>query len=169
MGHREHRETAPKSITLAVITVSDTRTPSTDESGMLICDLCRQAGHQPVHHVVVPDEPGKVRSAVSEALARPGVQAVLVNGGTGISGRDRTFEAISGLFELRLDGFGELFRHLSYQEIGPAAMLSRAVAGVVLGRPVFSMPGSPAAVRLAMERLILPELAHVVAEAAKRS
>ncbi len=169
MGHREHRETAPRSITLAVITVSDTRTPETDESGMLISDLCRQAGHQTVHHVVVPDDPGKLRSAVSEALARPGVQAVLVNGGTGISGRDRTFEAISGLIEMRLDGFGELFRHLSYQEIGPAAMLSRAVAGVVAGRPVFSMPGSPAAVRLAMEKLILPELSHVVAEAAKHS
>ena len=169
MGHREHREAAPRSIALAVITVSDTRTPATDESGKLIVDLCRQAGHQSVHQLVVPDDPERVRDAVVAAVAIPAVQAVLVNGGTGISGRDRTFEAISALLDLRLDGFGELFRHLSYQEIGAAAMLSRAVAGLVSGRPVFSMPGSPAAVRLAMEKLILPELSHVVAEAAKRS
>lgn len=169
MGHREHREKAPRSLSLAVITVSDTRTPETDDSGRLIAELCRAAGHIVRSHQIVPDEPDRVRDELHRALERADVQVVLVDGGTGLSPRDRTFEAIAGMLDRRIDGFGELFRALSYQQIGAAAMLSRAVAGLSRGKPVFSMPGAPAAVRLAMEKLILPELGHIVAEADKKS
>jgi molybdopterin adenylyltransferase len=167
MGQREHKDRAPRSLSVAVITVSDTRTPDTDESGRLIGDLCRAAGHSVALWSVVKDDPDRVRSVVASALERDDVNAVLVDGGTGLSARDRTFEAIAGMLDKRIDGFGELFRALSYAEIGPAAMLSRAVAGLVRRKPVFSMPGSPQAVRLAMEKLILPELGHVVAEAGR--
>jgi len=167
MPHAGHHGGA-RTLKLAVITVSDTRTHETDESGRLIEDLCRAAGHVIACRVVVPDEPDRLRRELETILAG-GVDAVLANGGTGISARDRTFDAIVGMLDKRLDGFGELFRWLSYREIGAAAMLSRAVAGVVSGTPVFSMPGSPAAVRLAMEQLILPELVHVVGEASKRT
>jgi molybdenum cofactor biosynthesis protein B len=165
--HEAPHDAAPHrhSLSLGVITVSDTRTPETDESGKLIGDLCRAAGHSIASMCIVPDEPEQVRGALAAALGRADVEAVLVNGGTGVSARDRTFEAITSSLDRRIDGFGELFRSLSYQEIGARAMLSRAVAGVRSGKPVFSMPGSPAAVRLAMEKLILPALGHVVAEA----
>lgn len=153
------------SVGVAILTVSDTRTPETDQSGALVADLCRAAGHTVAERSIVPDDPDRVAAAVEGLLSRDDVEAVLVNGGTGISGRDRTHEAIASLLEKRLDGFGELFRHLSFQQIGPAAMLSRAVAGVAARRPIFSIPGSTAAVRLAMERLILPTLGHLVAEA----
>ncbi|HEY3176209.1 MAG TPA: MogA/MoaB family molybdenum cofactor biosynthesis protein [Candidatus Polarisedimenticolia bacterium] len=169
MGRREHQAKAPKSISLAVITVSDTRTEAEDESGALIRRLCVKAGHTVAAYRLVPDEPAQVRSALWELLARPDVRAILINGGTGISARDRTFEAVSATLGRRIDGFGELFRALSYAQIGPAAMLSRAVAGIASGVAIFSMPGSPPAVRLAMEKLILPEIGHVVAEAAKLS
>ena len=167
--HSAHAGHAARTLSLAILTVSDTRTPDTDESGDLIDRLCRGAGHLVAWRGIVPDEPSRVRQQLDSALARGDVHAVLVNGGTGISARDRTFEAIAGALDKRLDGFGEIFRALSYQEIGSAAMLSRAVAGLAGGKPVFSMPGSPAAVRLAMEKLILPELAHVVAEASRQT
>lgn len=166
MGHREQ---AFPAVSLAVLTVSDTRTQTTDESGALIRALCTAAGHRVTQYRLTPDEPDLVRAALVELVSRSDVQAVLINGGTGISARDRTYEAVSTMFERRIDGFGELFRALSYQEIGAAAMMSRAAGGLISGRPVFSMPGSIAAVRLAMERLILPELAHAVAEAQKTS
>jgi len=166
MGHREEEFRA---VSVAVLTVSDTRTEATDESGELIRSLCAAAGHTIRHYGIVPDEPADVRAVVKEWVSQPDVEAVLINGGTGISTRDRTFEAIDSLFERRIDGFGELFRALSYQQIGAAAMMSRAAAGLVSGRPVFSMPGSPGAVRLAMEKLILPELGHVTGEARKKS
>jgi len=168
MGHRGHRDGDARTVSLAVLTISDTRTEATDESGALIRRLCAQAGHTVAAWRIVADEPGLVRAALADLLERPGVQGVLVNGGTGISPRDRTFEAIAGMMDRRIEGFGELFRALSYQEIGAAAMLSRAVAGLISGVPVFSMPGSPEAVRLAMETLILPGIGHVVAEAAKK-
>jgi molybdenum cofactor biosynthesis protein B len=169
MAHREHRDNDARTISIAVLTISDTRTEATDESGALIRRLCAEAGHTVAAWRIVADEPGQIRAALADLLARPGVRAVLVTGGTGLSARDRTFEAIAEMMDRRIEGFGELFRALSYQEIGAAAMLSRAVAGLVSGVPVFSMPGSPAAVRLAMEKLILPGLGHVVEEAAKKS
>lgn len=166
MGHRGQPFRA---VSVAVLTVSDTRTEASDESGSLIRALCAGAGHLVTQYRLTPDEPDQVRAALADLVSRSDVQVVLINGGTGISARDRTFEAISTMFDRRIDGFGELFRTLSYQEIGAAAMMSRAAGGLVSGRPVFSMPGSTAAVRLAMEKLILPEMAHAVAEAQKQS
>lgn len=167
MGLHEHQASAPRRVACAVLTISDTRTPETDESGRLARELLEKAGHRVVHAAILPDEPERVSEALAALLMRSDVEAVLVNGGTGISPRDRTHEAVTALLDRRLDGFGELFRALSYAEIGAAAMLSRAAAGTARGRVLFSMPGSPAAVRLALEKLILPELGHAVGEARK--
>jgi molybdenum cofactor biosynthesis protein B len=157
----EHKAHAPVRIRCVVCTVSDSKTPETDTSGRLIRELLTAAGHEVVEHQIVRDEPSQVHAVIRRACTVPGVQAVIFTGGTGITARDQTFEAIDALLEKRLPGFGELFRQLSYQEIGSAAMLSRAQAGVRAGRAIFSLPGSPAACRLAVERLILPELSHI--------
>ncbi len=167
MAHHEHRKHGPAAIRCAVVTVSDTRTEETDSSGAAIRELLAGAGHEVVRYAIVPDEPERIRALIGEIRAAGAARAVIVNGGTGISRRDRTFEAVSALLDKKLDGFGELFRSLSYAEIGSAAMLSRAVAGLSGELVIFSVPGSSAAVRLAMEKLILPELGHVVGEAAK--
>jgi molybdopterin adenylyltransferase len=166
MGHEEHRRAGPRAVAVFVITASDSRGEAEDASGRLLRESAAAAGHQVVGHRVVKDEPDQIRAALEEAV-RAGAQAVLVSGGTGISGRDRTYEAVAGILEKRLDGFGELFRMLSFAEIGSAAMMSRAVAGTWRGRIVFSMPGSTAAVRLAWEKLIAPELGHLVFELGK--
>lgn len=166
MGHEEHRSEAPRSVRVFVVTASDTRGEAEDESGAFLREALARAGHALAGYRVVRDEPAEIRAALAEA-ARAGADAVVVNGGTGIAARDRTYEAVAGLLEKRLDGFGELFRMLSWQEIGSAAMLSRAVAGVWDGRAVFSVPGSRAAVRLAWEKLVGPELGHVVRELRK--
>ena len=166
MGHEEHRHEAPRSIRIFVVTASDTRGEAEDESGAFLKDAIARAGHALAGYRIVKDEPAELRAAL-EAAAAAGADAIVVNGGTGIAARDRTYEAVSGMLEKRLDGFGELFRMLSWEEIGAAAMLSRAVAGVWGGRAVFSMPGSKAAVRLAWEKLIGPELGHVVRELRK--
>jgi len=151
-----------------VVTASDSRGEAEDTSGAYLKSALAAAGHVLAGYRIVRDEPAEVRSAL-DAAAAAGAEAVIVNGGTGISGRDRTYEAVAGLLEKRLDGFGELFRMLSFQEIGSAAMLSRAVAGAWQGRAVFSVPGSTAAVRLAWEKLIGPELGHVAFELAKHA
>jgi molybdopterin adenylyltransferase len=166
MGHEEHRREAPRSIRIFVVTASDTRGEAEDESGAFLRAAAAEAGHVVAGYRLVKDEPAEIRAALDEA-ARAGAEAVVVNGGTGIAARDRTYEAVAGLLEKRLDGFGELFRMLSFPEIGSAAMLSRAVAGVWDGRVVFSVPGSRAAVRLAWERLIAPEVGHVLRELRK--
>jgi molybdenum cofactor biosynthesis protein B len=168
MSHEEHRREGPQAVRLAVVTASDTRDEAQDSSGAFLRHAAAGAGHPVVSYRVVKDEPDAIRGALAEALAA-GAQAVLVNGGTGISARDRSYEAVSSLLEKRLDGFGELFRALSYAEIGSAAMLSRAVAGVWRGCVVFSMPGSTAAVRLAWEKLVAPELGHLVRELEKHA
>ena len=160
----EHKAHAPRAVDCLVCTISDSKTAETDVSGRLLRELLTGAGHVVVDARIVRDEPAEVRAVVEAACADPRVQAVILTGGTGISRRDQTFAAIEGLLEVRLPGFGELFRMLSYQEIGSAAMLSRAQAGVRAGRLLFSLPGSPAACRLALERLILPELGHMVRE-----
>jgi molybdenum cofactor biosynthesis protein B len=167
MGHHDHKASSPRSIACAVLTISDTRTTETDESGRMTRDLLERAGHRVAHAEILPDDPSRVAAVIGSLLVRDDVEAVLINGGTGISPRDSTHEAVLGLLDRRLDGFGELFRALSYDEIGAAAMLSRALAGTARGRVLFSMPGSPAAVRLALEKLILPELGHIVGEARK--
>jgi molybdopterin adenylyltransferase len=166
MGHEEHRHEAPRTLRIFVVTASDTRGEAEDESGAFLKAAVAQAGHVLAGYRIVRDEPAQLRAALEEA-ARAGADAVVVNGGTGIAARDRTYEAVAGLLEKRLDGFGELFRMLSYAEIGSAAMLSRAVAGVWGGRAVFSVPGSRAAVRLAWEKLIGPEIGHVLREIRK--
>jgi molybdenum cofactor biosynthesis protein B len=166
MGYQEHEQRAqaeaPKAIRCAIITISDTRTPETDTSGAAIRAALDAAGHMVAHYRIIKDEPAQIAALVSELAA--GCQTILTNGGTGIARRDSTFEAIDALIEKRLPGFGELFRMLSYAEIGPAAMLSRATAGTIGGALVFCMPGSTGAVQLAMEKLIIPELPHLIWE-----
>jgi molybdenum cofactor biosynthesis protein B len=161
----EHRSTAPAAIRCAVITVSDTRTPETDTGGQTIVELLGAAGHQIAERQIIRDEPGQMRPLLERLRDAADIDAVLLTGGTGVSSRDQTFETVTGLITKPLPGYGELFRMLSYQEIGAAAMLSRAVGGLMGNTIVLTMPGSPGAVRLAMEKLILPELAHVVREA----
>jgi len=164
MSHESHRPGAPLSIGVAIVTVSDTRTAADDRSGDLARELFQDAGHRIADHRIVKDEPDLVRGALLDLAPRADVRAIVLTGGTGISRRDRTFEAVASLLERRIDGFGELFRALSYLEIGSAAMLSRAVGGVLGDTVVFSLPGSTAAVRLGVAKLILPELGHLIAE-----
>jgi molybdenum cofactor biosynthesis protein B len=163
----EHRAAAPGSLGLAVLMVSDTRTPETDTSGDLIVRLAEAAGHRVLERRIVPDEPEQMRPLLHDWCARGDVQAILVTGGTGISPRDQTFETITGLLTKTLTGYGELFRMLSYAEIGPACLLSRAVGGLMGRVAILVMPGSRAGVELAMTRIILPELPHIVREATK--
>jgi molybdenum cofactor biosynthesis protein B len=167
MSVAEHKAVAPHSIQCFIVTVSDTRTLENDSSGQTIADLLTAAGHLVTGRALVRDDPELVHSVIGRHLADRGVQVLITSGGTGITSRDSTYEAVSALLEKRLDGFGELFRMLSYQEIGPAAMLTRACAGLVARRIVIALPGSPAAVRLAMEKLIIPELGHLVQQASK--
>ncbi len=162
MSPHSHGSTDPSRVACAVITASDTRTLDDDESGALMRALLEKAGHPVRLHRVVPDEPGAIRAAIAEAEDDPGIRAILLCGGTGIAPRDRSFEAVGGLIERPLPGFGELFRVLSFRLVGSAAMLSRAVGGVRGRRAVFSLPGSPGAVRLALEELIVPELGHLI-------
>jgi len=163
----EHKATAPHSIGCWILTVSDTKTPETDTSGQLIRKLLVDAGHQVVGSAIVRDEPKEVQRVIREACANDEVRAVLVTGGTGITSRDSTYEAIEALLDKRLPGFGELFRMLSFEEIGAAAMMSRAQLGVHARRIVVSMPGSPNACRLALEKLIIPELSHLIREVSR--
>ena len=159
----EHKAQAPREpIGCYVLTVSDTRTPESDTSGKAIRDLFVEAGHQITGFTIVRDEPPQVTAVIQQQLASPETRVVVTTGGTGITSRDGTFEAVDRLFEKRLDGFGELFRMLSFDEIKAAAMLSRATAGTVGRKAIFVLPGSENAVRLAMSKLIVPELRHVI-------
>jgi molybdenum cofactor biosynthesis protein B len=161
----EHKQRAPASVRCFVLTVSDTRTEGSDTSGRAIAELLSASGHSVTGRTIVKDEETTVRTTIERQLASGDVDAIIVTGGTGITSRDRTFEAVDALLEKRLDGFGELFRMLSYEQIGPAAMMSRATAGLAAGHVVVALPGSEAAVRLAMEKLLLPELGHLVQQA----
>lgn len=165
--HQQHKAHAPAKVRCLVITCSDTRTTDTDTSGRLIMKLLADQGHEVAGYHLVKDEPAQITATIAAGLTDDAVQAVIVNGGTGISRRDSTFEAVDALLEKRLDGFGEIFRYLTYQDIGSPAIMSRATAGIVKGRVLFSTPGSENAVRLAMEKLILPELGHLVKELTK--
>jgi molybdenum cofactor biosynthesis protein B len=160
-----HRQQASSqgSVPIAIVTVSDSRTPETDTSGQLIRELAEAAGHRIAGHRIVKDEPDQVAQALDDFAAGE-ARLIIFNGGTGISQRDRTYDVISKKLEKTLPGFGEIFRMLSYEQVGAAAMLSRATAGVYRNRVVFSTPGSPNAVRLAMEKLILPEIQHLAWE-----
>jgi molybdenum cofactor biosynthesis protein B len=165
MSAEQHRQTAPAVLGFAILTVSDTRAQRDDVSGRAIRDLISAAGHPIVDSTLVPDEQEAIRGAVRRFLALPEVAVVVATGGTGFSPRDVTLEAVAPLFERPVEGFGELFRMLSYQQVGAAAMLSRAAAGLVGGKAVFLLPGSPKAVALAMEKLILPEAGHLLGQA----
>lgn len=166
-SHHEHKDHAPSSIGCMVITCSDTRTPDTDTSGQLIRKFLQEQGHTVVEHHLVKDDAAQIQLRIARATANKTVQAIIINGGTGISRRDSTFEAVDAMLEKRLAGFGEIFRLLTFQDIGSPAIMSRATAGIIDGRVLFSIPGSENAVRLAMEKLILPELGHLVRELTK--
>jgi molybdenum cofactor biosynthesis protein B len=164
-----HPDTLNLTVNGAVITVSDSRSPSTDKSGQLIKQLLENVGHYLSFYAVIKDEAELIRELLEDLSQRLDVDVVIFNGGTGIAPRDTTYDALEGLLEKTLPGFGELFRFLSYQEIGSRAIASRAVAGVYRGKLIFSIPGSSNAVKLAMEKLILPELVHLVKQLGKSS
>lgn len=167
MSHVEHKALAPLSVACYVLTVSDTRTEETDTSGRAIREMLEAVGHTITGHAILRDDPDMVAAHVRLQLAHRETQVILTTGGTGITSRDGTFEAIDRMLEKRLNGFGELFRMLSFEAIGPAAMMSRATAGTVSRKAIFVLPGSEQAVRLAMSRLILPELGHVVQQVSR--
>lgn len=167
MSQQAHRAAGPRHIGCFVLTVSDTRTEATDTSGRAIAELLAAGGHHVTGHQIVRDEPAEVTRAILDQLATDAVDVVITTGGTGITSRDSTYEAIDRLLEKRLDGFGELFRMLSFNEIGAAAMMSRATAGVARGKIIAALPGAENAVRLAMTRLLLPELGHLVQQVRK--
>jgi molybdenum cofactor biosynthesis protein B len=165
MSIEQHRRSAPGVLGFGLITVSDSRTPEDDVSGRALSGLAHVGGHRVEGPVLVPDDVAAIRGAVRDMLARSGVDVVVLTGGTGFSPRDVTLDAVTPLLERPIEGFGELFRFLSYQQVGAAAMLSRAAAGMVGDRVVFLLPGSPKAVSLAMEKLSLPEAGHLLAQA----
>lgn len=165
MSTLEHKKQAPKIVCCKVITVSDTRDRETDKSGKLMIELLQQEGHQMMDYIIVKDEAGPIKEEILSGCSNEEIDVLLINGGTGIAKRDVTIETVQSLLEKEMVGFGELFRMLSYTEdIGSSAILSRAIAGVVKNKAVFSTPGSTGAVRLAMTKLILPEIGHVVRE-----
>lgn len=162
MAVTEHKDKAHRTVACAVITASDTRNEETDTSGKKIKDLLATQHHATVSYQILKDEPTQISAAVQALLERSDVDAIIINGGTGIAPRDTTFEAIQELLEKEIPGFGELFRMLSYQDIGSAAMMTRATAGVAKGKIIVSLPGSPGAVELGMTKLVLPELGHML-------
>ena len=164
MSHIAHKATSPASVRCYVLTISDTRTPANDTSGLAIAELLEANGHEVSGRSIVKDDPDAIRSTLLKQLDSSATQVIITTGGTGITSRDSTYEVVCDLFDKRLDGFGELFRMLSYQEIGPSAMLSRACAGTAQGKIIVALPGSENAVRLGMTRLLLPELGHLVRE-----
>lgn len=165
MAVHEHKAKAPKKVTFLVVTISDTRSEETDRSGARIKELVGEAGYAVGGYRIVRDEPEQIETLLREALARTELDIVVLNGGTGISPRDGTYEAVSRVLEKKLDGFGEIFRYLSYLDIGSSAIMSRAVAGIAQGKVIISLPGSTGAVELAMRKLVIPEVGHMVAQA----
>ena len=164
MGLEQHRSAAQPRVSVYVVTLSDTRDASGDTSGQLVRDTLQAAGHHVAGSCILREDAQTLQRGLAEIVAQPGFDVVIVNGGTGIAPRDRAPDVLAALYERTLPGFGELFRALSYAEIGSAAMLSRASAGIARGKLVLSLPGSRAAVRLALEKLILPEIGHLVGE-----
>ena len=164
MSHLDHRATSPASVRCYILTISDTRTADTDTSGRAISELLAASGHEVAGRAIVKDDPDAIRHTLLTQLDHTAAQVIITTGGTGITSRDSTYEVVCNLLEKRLEGFGELFRMLSYEEIGPAAMMSRACAGTAHGKIIVSLPGSEHAVRLAMTKLIVPELGHLVRE-----
>ncbi len=167
MGYEEHKKHAHGPVNCAVITVSTTRTKDNDISGKSIIGFLEGNGHTVLYYEVVKDDKSKISWSLEHNLKEEGVQAIIINGGTGIGKKDVTIEAVSPYLEKKLVGFGEIFRYLSFKEINSPAILSRAIAGVSKGKIVFCLPGSTNACKLAMEQLIVPELGHIVYELKK--
>ncbi|MBV9452886.1 MAG: MogA/MoaB family molybdenum cofactor biosynthesis protein [Rubrobacter sp.] len=165
----KHRKASPECIRVAIITISDTRTTETDTGGNIIVDSMQRAGHEVVYREIVTDDAPHINESLERLLVEANVDAIVTTGGTGISARDTTYEVVSRMLDKKLDGFGELFRMLSYEEVGAAAMLSRAIAGAVGLKFVACLPGSTNAVRLATEKLLVPEIPHIVFELRKHS
>jgi molybdenum cofactor biosynthesis protein B len=162
MTYIPHADLEILALNCGVITISDTRTEKTDQSGQLIRELLQNAGHRIVICQIIPDEPSQIQTKLSQWGAQSQLDSLIFNGGTGIAPRDTTYDVLEGMLEKTLPGFGELFRFLSYQEIGSRAIASRATAGVYRQKLIFSLPGSTNAVKLALEKLILPELSHLI-------
>jgi len=160
----EHKEKAAKSLGIMVITVSDTRVETTDQSGQVIKEMLVGVGHRIVGYQIVKDEPNEIENLLRQTLGRKDLEVIILNGGTGIAPRDGTYEVVDRLMQKRLDGFGEIFRYLSYQDIGSAAIMSRACAGIAGDKVMISLPGSKGAVQLAMGQLVLPEMGHMVSQ-----
>lgn len=167
VSYQEHREKAPRSLSGAVITISDSRSEATDESGRTIRQKLEANGHRVLFHTVLKNEAGDINREIHRLLAQPELKFIITSGGTGVSRRDITVETMRPLLEKEMDGFGELFRWLSYQEIGTASIMSRALAGAAQGKVIVCLPGSLGAVTLAMDRIILPEIGHMVREATR--
>ncbi len=167
MGYQEHKQKAPQSVSCAVLIISDTRTEQDDESGKLIREKLSQNGHRVMSYSILKNEADSIKKKIYELLREEELQVIITSGGTGVSHRDITVETISLILEKKLDGFGELFRFLSYQEIGTASIMSRAIAGVIGGKVILCLPGSLGAANLAMDKLILPEIGHMVREATR--
>ena len=167
MGYHEHKHLAVKSVKCAVITTSDSRTEQEDESGRLIRKKLTDGGHEVTHYTILKNDAASIKNEIAALLLRDDVQAIVTSGGTGLSNRDVTVDTIAPMLEKRLEGFGELFRHLTYEEIGPGAVLSRALAGTANGKVIICIPGSAGAAQLAMDKIIVPELGHMVREATR--
>ena len=167
MSHLEHKKVSPQSVSCAVLTISDSRTEQDDESGKLFREQLSQNGHKILAYALLKNDAAAIRQKITELLKQDGLQVIITSGGTGLSHRDITVETVSPMLEKRLDGFGELFRSLSYQEIGTSSIMSRAIAGVTGGKVIICLPGSLGATKLAIEKIILPEIGHMVREATR--
>lgn len=167
MSYQEHKQKAPRHVSCAVLTISDTRTERDNESGKLIREKLSQNGHQVMFYSILKNEADSIKKKIDELLSEEELQVIITNGGTGVSHRDVTVDTVSPILEKKLDGFGELFRFLSYQEIGTASVMSRAIAGVAGGKVILCLPGSLEAATLAMDKIILPEIGHMVREATR--
>lgn len=167
MGYHDHKHTAPKKVNCAVVIISGSRTEQNDESGKLIMQTLKDNGHQVTSYDILRNDADAIRRKLDELLDDGSLQVIITSGGTGASRMDLTIETISPVLDKKLDGFGELFRFLTYQEIGTGSILSRAMAGVVRGKVIICLPGSTTAVKLAVEQIILPEIGHLVREASR--
>ena len=167
MGYQEHKQKSPKSVSCTVLTISDTRTEQDDESGRLIRQTLSENGHRVISHCILKNEADSIKGKIHELLKEEELQVIIATGGTGVSHKDITTDTIAPILEKKLNGFGELFRFLTYNDIGTASIMSRAIAGVIEGKVIFCLPGSPEAINLAMDKIILPEIGHLVREATR--
>jgi molybdenum cofactor biosynthesis protein B len=167
MGYENHKHLSPQTVKCSVLIISDSRTEKTDESGKLLVEVMKGAGHEIISYSLIKNDSEAIQFKIGELLHSPNIQVIITSGGTGASKMDLTIETVTPMFEKKLDGFGELFRYLTYQEIGTGSILSRTSAGVALGRVIICLPGSLKAVKLALDKIIVPEIGHLVREASR--